>query len=113
MRFLVALAVAIALAATGLPAQERFVPVSSLRTRSPELRDSGVTDREHAAMSSTGTGVLVGGVIGLSAAAFFLTVFCSDGDTQCGADEFLRAVVVFAVPPAVVGGVIGALAGSL
>lgn len=59
--------------------------------------------------SYTWTGLLVGGLVGGAAAALFLTAFCSDPDTQCGADEVGRAVVIIAVPPAVVGALIGSL----
>jgi hypothetical protein len=55
------------------------------------------------------TGLLIGGAVGVVAAGVFLAIFCSDADTQCGADEVGRAVVIIAVPPAVVGAVIGSL----
>jgi hypothetical protein len=48
-------------------------------------------------------------VLGGVAPGVFLAAFCNDPDTQCGADEVVRAVVIIAVPPAVVGAVIGSL----
>jgi len=39
----------------------------------------------------------------------FLIGFCSDPDTSCQADEVGRAALVFAVPAAAVGALIGAL----
>lgn len=59
--------------------------------------------------SHTLSGLLVGSLVGAVATGVFLAAFCSDADTQCGADEVGRAVVIIAVPPAVVGAVIGSL----
>jgi len=59
--------------------------------------------------SHTLTGLMIGGLVGVAATGVFLTAFCSDPDTQCGADEVGRAVVIIAVPSAVVGAVIGSL----
>lgn len=59
--------------------------------------------------SHTGTGLLVGGIVGAVATTVFLVGFCSDPDTQCGADEVGRAVLFIAVPPALVGTLIGSL----
>lgn len=59
--------------------------------------------------SHTLTGLLIGGSVGLVATGVFLSLFCSDSDTKCGADEVARAVAIIAVPPAVVGAVIGSL----
>jgi hypothetical protein len=59
--------------------------------------------------SHTLTGLLIGGLVGAGATGLFLAVFCSDADTQCGADEVGRAVLIIAVPPAVLGAVIGSL----
>ena len=59
--------------------------------------------------SYTLTGLLIGGLVGAAATGVFLAAFCSDSDTKCGADEVGRAVVIIAVPPAVVGAVIGSL----
>ena len=55
------------------------------------------------------TGLLIGSLVGGVATGVFLAAFCSDPDTQCGADEVGRAVVIIAVPPAVLGAVIGSL----
>jgi hypothetical protein len=59
--------------------------------------------------SHTLTGLLIGGLVGVAATGVFLAAFCSDPDTQCGADEVGRALVIIAVPSAVVGAVIGSL----
>jgi hypothetical protein len=59
--------------------------------------------------SHTGTGLLVGGIVGAVATTVFLAGFCSDPDTQCGADEVGRAVLFIAVPAALVGTLIGSL----
>lgn len=59
--------------------------------------------------SHTLTGLLIGGLVGAVATGVFLVAFCGDPDTQCGADEVGRAVLIIAVPPAVVGAVIGSL----
>ena len=53
--------------------------------------------------SHTGTGLLIGGLVGGVATAVFLAGFCSDADTQCGADEKGRAVLFIAVPTALMG----------
>ena len=59
--------------------------------------------------SHTMTGLLIGSLVGVAATGVFLAAFCSDPDTQCGADEVGRAVVIIAVPPALVGALIGSL----
>ncbi len=59
--------------------------------------------------SHTMTGLLIGGLVGVAPTGLFLAAFCSDPDTQCGADEVGRAVVIIAVPPALVGALIGSL----
>ena len=59
--------------------------------------------------SHTGTGLLVGGIVGAVATTVFLAGFCSDPDTQCGADEVGRAALFIAVPSALVGTLIGSL----
>ena len=59
--------------------------------------------------SHTWTGLLVGGLVGGAAAAVFLAAFCNDPDTECGADEVGRAVVIIAVPVAAAGALIGSL----
>lgn len=55
------------------------------------------------------TGLLIGGLVGGAATAVFLAAFCGDPDTQCGADEVGRAVVIITVPPALAGALIGSL----
>jgi hypothetical protein len=67
------------------------------------LRDSSAT-RSH-----TGTGLLIGALVGAAATTVFLVGFCSDPDTACGADEVGRAALVFLVPAAAVGALIGSL----
>jgi hypothetical protein len=57
----------------------------------------------------TWTGLLIGGLAGVAATTVFLTQFCGDPDTECGADEVGRAVVVIAVPAAAAGALIGSL----
>lgn len=57
----------------------------------------------------TVTGLVIGGIIGTVATGVFLAGFCSDSDTHCGADEVVRAFVIIAVPPALVGAAIGSL----
>ena len=57
----------------------------------------------------TGTGLLVGSIVGAVATGVFLAGFCSDADTQCGADEVGRAVLIIAVPTALVGTLVGSL----
>ena len=59
--------------------------------------------------SHTWTGLLIGGLVGGAATAVFLTGFCGDPDTACGADEVGRAVVLIAVPAAAAGALIGSL----
>ena len=55
------------------------------------------------------TGLLIGGIVGAVTTGMFLAAFCSDPDTRCGADEVGRAVVIIALPPTVLGAVIGSL----
>ena len=59
--------------------------------------------------SHTGTGLLVGAVIGAAATTVFLIGFCSDADTKCEMDEVGRAVLFIAVPAAALGALIGSL----
>lgn len=97
-------------ASTRLHAQAAAPPLQSWRIEAlrsdeplvPLASDS--TSRSH-----TGTGLLVGGLVGAAAATVFLVGFCGDPDTACGADEVGRAVVIIGVPPAVVGALIGSL----
>jgi hypothetical protein len=53
-------------------------------------------------------GGLIGAAVGAGAAVAFLDAFCG-GDNLCNGDEELRAVLIFGVPPAVAGTVVGAL----
>ena len=79
-------------------AQRYFGPISG------PWRSDTLSTRSH-----TGTGLLIGGLVGGVATAVFLAGFCSDADTQCGADEIGRAVLFIAVPTALVGTLIGSL----
>lgn len=57
--------------------------------------------------SRAGTGALVGLAIGTTATAIFLTGFCSDTDTNCQADEIVRAFAILGGPPTLLGALIG------
>ncbi len=78
----------------------RSLPVHDL-ARFPS-RESSAT-RSH-----TGLGLLIGGLVGAAVTTVFLIGFCGT-DSSCGADEVGRAALVFAVPPAAVGALIGSL----
>ena len=78
--------------------QRYFAPISG------PWRSDTLSTRSH-----TGTGLLIGSLVGGVATAVFLAGFCSDADTQCGADEIGRAVLFIAVPTALVGTLIGSL----
>lgn len=105
--------------ADGLAAQSRATPFpawhTELPTESTPRPSANSTDHLPGVMvkaethSHTLTGLLIGGLVGGAATGIFLAAFCSDPDTQCGADEVGRAVVIIAVPPAIVGAVIGSL----
>jgi hypothetical protein len=85
----------------------RIEPRVRLWTGSADLSPhSEAISRSH---SHTLTGLLVGSLVGAAATGLFLTAFCSDPDTHCGADEVGRAVLIIAVPSAVVGALIGSL----
>ncbi|HXZ71051.1 MAG TPA: hypothetical protein VEH31_09320, partial [Streptosporangiaceae bacterium] len=57
----------------------------------------------------TTTGLLIGGLVGAAATGAFLAAFCRDPDTRCGTDEVARAVIIIALPPTVLGAMIGSL----
>ena len=59
--------------------------------------------------SHTLTGLLIGSAVGLAATSLFLAAFCGDADTECGADEYGRALLIIAVPAAAAGALIGSL----
>lgn len=59
--------------------------------------------------SHTGTGLLIGGIVGAAASTVFLIGFCGDPDTSCGIDEVGRATLFIAVPCAAAGALIGSL----
>jgi hypothetical protein len=78
---------------TGVMGQLRAEPAGALATR------------DH-----TGTGLLIGGLVGAAATTLFLVAFCGDPDTACGMDEVGRAAIVITPPFAVAGALIGSLA---
>ena len=51
----------------------------------------------------------MGGIVGAVATTVFLIGFCDDPDTECGADEVGRAFVIFTLPAAAAGALIGSL----
>jgi len=79
-------------------------PVLALRPRAPSLSTLAASEHRH-----TITGLLIGGLVGTVAAGAFLGAFCNDPDTHCGAGEVGRAIVIIAVPPTLLGAVIGSL----
>ncbi len=86
-----------------LPAEHAAQPrPSSFHTLSP-----GDTASE--THSHTFTGLLIGSAVGIAATTLFLVAFCGDPDTECGADEYGRAIVIIAVPAAAAGALIGSL----
>jgi hypothetical protein len=56
-----------------------------------------------------GTGALAGGIVGAIAAGLFAAGFCSDPDTLCEADEYVRIAAFIGGPPLVAGAIIGTL----
>jgi hypothetical protein len=59
--------------------------------------------------SHTGTGLLIGALVGAAATTFFLVKFCGDPDTACQGDEVGRAIVFIALPVTAAGALIGSL----
>jgi len=55
------------------------------------------------------TGGAIGFGVGATASLLFLAGFCSDPDTLCGGDEWLRAFAFIALPSTLVGAGIGLL----
>lgn len=108
-----------ALAAGPSQGQAPVLSPSRLTSWRPELAQDGPAPRtlastaldpaRHGTRSHAGTGLLIGGIVGVAATGAFLALFCSDPDTSCGADEVGRAAVVFAPPPAALGALIGSL----
>jgi hypothetical protein len=88
-------------AAVPLPTWEAALPTTAANQR--WVRDSTAT-RSH-----TGTGLLIGGIVGVAATTVFLIGFCGDPDTECGVDEVGRAVLFIGVPIAALGALIGSL----
>ena len=86
-----------------LPAKQ---PLSSLADKLDYGVPEDSTSKTH---SHTLTGLLIGSAVGLAATGIFLAAFCGDPDTECGADEYGRALVIIAVPAAAAGALIGSL----
>ena len=85
-----------------LPAKKHLSFADNLECAVPE--DSISKTHSH-----TFTGLLIGSAVGLAATGLFLAAFCGDPDTECGADEYGRALVIIAVPAAAAGALIGSL----
>lgn len=86
-----------------LPAKQHF---SSFASKLDYAVPEDSTSKTH---SHTLTGLLIGSAVGLAATGLFLAAFCGDPDTECGADEYGRALVIIAVPAAAAGALIGSL----
>ena len=104
---------------SGLLAQAAARPVPTWHAALP-LQGSGrgpgwteaprlIPQNSLAAGSQVRTGLLVGSIIGVAATTVFLIGFCSDADTECGADEVGRAVLFIGVPAAALGALVGSL----
>jgi hypothetical protein len=91
---------------TWRPALQAEVSRGAWARRTGPLLPAESSSQTH---SHTWTGLLIGSLVGAAATAVFLTAFCSGADTQCGADEVGRAVVIIAVPAAVAGALIGSV----
>ena len=87
-----------------LPAKQQHL--SSVANKLEYALPEDSTSKPH---SHTLTGLLIGSAIGLAATGLFLAAFCGDPDTECGADEYGRAIVIIAVPAAAAGALIGSL----
>jgi hypothetical protein len=87
----------------GQPAETSLSLAATAAASLPRL------DLDSRGHSHTMTGLLIGGLVGAAATGVFLAAFCSDPDTRCEGDEVGRAVVLIAVPSAVVGAIIGSL----
>jgi hypothetical protein len=86
-----------------LPAKQHL---SSLADKLDYAVPEDSTSKTH---SHTLTGLLIGSALGLAATGLFLAGFCGDPDTECGADEYGRAILIIAVPAAAAGALIGSL----
>jgi hypothetical protein len=97
------------LAAGPLAAQVATPPLPSWRMASARWPESDAAAHLPASVrrSHAGTGLLIGSAVGAVATTVFLIGFCGDADSECGADEFGRAVVVIAVPCAAAGALVG------
>ena len=84
-------------------------PADGARLAPTGYRSASFAIPQRSARSRTGTGLLVGALVGVAATTAFLVPFCSDPDTSCGGDEVGRAAVLIAVPSAALGALIGSL----
>jgi hypothetical protein len=97
-------------AARPLPAWEAALPVQgSSGSLGWAEAPRQIPQNNLAAGSQVRTGLLVGSIIGAAATTVFLIGFCSDADTECGADEVGRAVLFIGVPAAALGALVGSL----
>jgi hypothetical protein len=88
--------------------QGNLPPGTAALAARTEPQGAAALARESAAVRRhTGTGLLIGGVVGAAATTVFLIGFCSDPDTSCGVDEVGRATVIIGVPCAAAGALIG------
>lgn len=85
-----------------LPPGTATLPVLTEHQGAAALARESAAVRRH-----TGTGLLIGGLVGAAATTVFLIGFCSDPDTSCEADEVVRAAVIIGVPCAAAGALIG------
>ena len=88
--------------------QGNLPPGTATPAARTEHQGAAALARESAAVRRhTGTGLLIGGVVGAAATTIFLIGFCNDPDTSCGVDEVGRAAVIIGVPCAAAGALIG------
>ena len=94
-------------------AQYAARPLPTWRPESLTQSETGaphsLLERRAATRSHTGTGLLIGGIVGAGATTVFLIGFCGDPDTACGADEVGRAVLFIGLPITAAGALIGSL----
>ena len=95
---------------SGMPRWRAELPATQhFQTFADPLEYTIPADSLSKTRSHTLTGLLIGSAVGLAATGLFLAAFCSDADTECGADEYGRALVIIAVPAAAVGALVGSL----
>ncbi len=92
------------------PTWHAEVPLGGAARRSTLHRETvPVEIRKSVSRTHTETGLLIGGLVGVGVTTAFLVLFCSDPDTSCGAGEVATAAMVFTLPTAAVGALIGSL----